>query len=248
MISEFRKTGRAARSIPRPLGRGGRAQFDFDLDNNIKTEEITVSITEDHKLREKTGIIYTTYPELSTFSFKDWGGFSVIGFLGEKYFAAYDDNSYLRSESDQWDLMKYEMLSKVLIDSNNEAVLTEGKTLRLAEGYGLTITSIDIHGNRAWIELSKNGQKVEGSDSVVSPSDQNAEMKDKTYIYKKDIGRCNGIPLIAVHFKNSMDGLVTIDGVWQISETSKDISEGEKYENMKIKSVENGKIRHNLVS
>ncbi len=29
MISEFRKTGRAARSIPRPLGRGGRAQFDF---------------------------------------------------------------------------------------------------------------------------------------------------------------------------------------------------------------------------
>ena len=29
MISEFRKTWRAARSIPRPLGRGGRAQFDF---------------------------------------------------------------------------------------------------------------------------------------------------------------------------------------------------------------------------
>jgi putative transposase len=29
MISEFRKTGRAARSIPRPLGRGGRAQFDI---------------------------------------------------------------------------------------------------------------------------------------------------------------------------------------------------------------------------
>ena len=29
MISEFRKTGRAARSIPRPLGRGGRAQFDL---------------------------------------------------------------------------------------------------------------------------------------------------------------------------------------------------------------------------
>jgi len=28
MISEFRKTGRAARSIPRPLGRGGRTQFD----------------------------------------------------------------------------------------------------------------------------------------------------------------------------------------------------------------------------
>ncbi len=30
MISEFRKTGRAARSIPRPLGRGDRAQFDFN--------------------------------------------------------------------------------------------------------------------------------------------------------------------------------------------------------------------------
>jgi len=29
MISEFRKTERAARSIPRPLGRGGRAPFDF---------------------------------------------------------------------------------------------------------------------------------------------------------------------------------------------------------------------------
>jgi hypothetical protein len=29
MISDFRETGRAARSIPRPLGRGGRAQFDL---------------------------------------------------------------------------------------------------------------------------------------------------------------------------------------------------------------------------
>jgi hypothetical protein len=37
MISEFRLTGRAARSIPRPLGRGGRAQFDLDNDNKIRT-------------------------------------------------------------------------------------------------------------------------------------------------------------------------------------------------------------------
>lgn len=28
--SEIRKSGRAARSIPRPLGRGGRTQFDFE--------------------------------------------------------------------------------------------------------------------------------------------------------------------------------------------------------------------------
>ena len=33
MISEFRLTGRAARSIPRPLGRGGCAQFDFQIKN-----------------------------------------------------------------------------------------------------------------------------------------------------------------------------------------------------------------------
>ena len=220
------------------------AGFYFDLDNNINTENISFSITCDHQLKEKTGIVYTTHPEHSIFSFKDWGGFSVIGFLGEKYFVAYDDDSYLRSESDQWDLMNYERLSKVLIDSDNESILMQGKTLRLAEGYGLTITSIDIDGNRAWIELSKDGQKVD--DSVVSPSDQDAEMKDKTYCYKKDIERCNGIPLIAVHFKNAFSideyDLVTIDGVWQISETSKDINEGKEYSRMKIKSVENGEI------
>jgi len=31
MISESGKPGRAARSIPHPLGWGGRAQFDFEL-------------------------------------------------------------------------------------------------------------------------------------------------------------------------------------------------------------------------
>lgn len=218
--------------------------FYFDLDNNIKTEEIYFSITEDYQLDKKNGIVYRTHPQNSIFSFKDWGNFSVIGFLGEKYFAGYSNDSYLRSKSDEWDLMKYERLSKVLIDSKNESTLMEGKTLWLGEGYKLTITSLDIHGNRAWIVLFKDGQKVD--DAVVSPSDKNAELDDKTYYYKKDIERCNGIILIAVHFKNAFNekgyNLVTIDGVWQISETSKDISEDQEYSIMKVRSIENGEI------
>lgn len=49
-----------------------------------------------------------------------------------------------------------------------------------------------------------------------------------------------------MHFKNAFNekgyNLVTIDGVWQISETSKDISEDQEYSIMKVRSIENGEI------
>ena len=47
-------------------------------------------------------------------------------------------------------------------------------------------------------------------------------MADKTYFYKKDVGGSKDLVIIAVHFKNAFRGvdsnLITIDGVWQISD------------------------------
>ena len=61
--------------------------------------------------------------------------------------------------------------------------VTSGTPLKLEEGYELAIKSIDIDGNKVYLELSKNGAVVDSK--VISPSKDNPTMSDKTYYYKK---------------------------------------------------------------
>ena len=85
----------------------------------------------------------------------------------------------------------------------------------------MSIKSIDIDGNKVYLELSKDGAVVDSK--VISPSKDAATMADKTYYYKKDIGdHQKDIVIIAAHFKNAFRGadqnLATVDGIWQVSE------------------------------
>jgi hypothetical protein len=106
----------------------------------------------------------------------------------------------------------------------------------MEEGYELAIQSIDIDGNKVYLELHKDGEVVDSK--VISPSKDGASMTDKTYYYKKDIGDSKDVVIIAAHFKNAFRGadtnLATVDGLWQLSDTPKDVSEGTEYDQLKI--------------
>jgi uncharacterized membrane protein len=51
--------------------------------------------------------------------------------------------------------------SRILIDDTQSLVVAQGTPLRLQEGYDLAIESIDIDGNKAYVELSKDGSVVD---------------------------------------------------------------------------------------
>jgi S-layer protein (TIGR01567 family) len=222
------------------------AGFYYDIDDNIGTEQITTTITEGNKLQEPNGVMYTTTAQKKAFEFEGWGYFNVIGFLASPYFAGYvqDENipaedQILFAKSDDECSLCDEQLEKILIDSDKETTLTTATPLKLEEGYELAIKSIDIDGNKVFLELTKDGQVV--SSKVISPSKDGATMLDKTFYYKKDVGDQKGLVIIAVNFKNAFRGadqdLATVAGIWQISDTATEVKTDTAYGKMRIATV-----------
>ena len=214
------------------------AGFYYDIDDNIGTESITLTVTGD-ALEKDTGVIYETAAQNKEFDFDDWGEYKTIGFLADEYFAAYNEGTHLATESTDANLMKDEQLSKVLMDDDEDMTFYSGTPLKLAEDYELAIQAIDLDGNKVYVQLMKSGAVVDSA--VVEPSKTGATLKDKTYVYKKDLGDTKKIVVIAVHFKNAFRGaevdLATIDGIWQISDAITDVSQDTEYDKMTIQSV-----------
>ena len=100
----------------------------------------------------------------------------------------------------------------VLINGSRSLTITTEMPLSLDEGYELTAQSVDIDGDKTYLELSKDGEVV--SSQVVIPANE----VDDTFIYSKP----GTSQEIRVHFKNAFRGanknLVTIDHIWQNSE------------------------------
>ncbi|HOU70471.1 MAG TPA: S-layer protein domain-containing protein [Methanothrix sp.] len=216
------------------------AGFFYDIYEDIGTERLIANINENKKL----SIEYETRVHNKKFRFEDWGSFSVIGFLGEEYFAGYMDapnttDDILFEESKEKNLFSKMQLLRILIDNDDEMTITSGTPLRLEEGYELGIKSIDIDGNKVFLELSKDGAVVDSK--VISPSKDGATMKDRTYYYKKNIGDFKDVVIIAAHFKNAFRGtdqdLATVDGLWHLSDTLTDVSKDTEYDKMKIQKV-----------
>jgi S-layer protein (TIGR01567 family) len=220
--------------------------FYYDIDDNLGTEKITMTITGD-VLDEPEGVVYETVAQEDDFDFDEWGDYMTIGFLAEVYFAAYVENeddpmaAYLADDSTDVNLMEDEQLTKVLINDDKERTITTGTPLALADGYELVIQEIDVDNNWVYVQLMKNGAVIDTD--VVEPSKDGATIEDKTYTYKKDLGNTKDIVVIAVHFKNAIhlksggQDFATIDGIWQISEDPIDIEEDTEYDKMTIQSV-----------
>lgn len=224
------------------------AGFYYDLDTDICTEQITFTLSNINEDKSSAslsgdgpyGVEYETHTAPKNFEFKPWGTYSVVGFMAEKYFAGYNPgSSLLYSGSTDNNLLSGEQLGNILMDDDTELTVTSGTPLKLEEGYELAIKSIDIDGNKVYLELSKDGSVVDSK--VISPSKDGASEADKTYYYKKDVGDSKDIVIIAIHFRNAFQGsdqnLAIIDGFWQISDTATAVKVDSEYDKMRIASV-----------
>jgi S-layer protein (TIGR01567 family) len=223
------------------------AGFYYDIKDDIGTETLSTTLT-DKKLSGDSpyGVKYVTTAQSKEFKFEDWGAFNVMGFLADRYFAGYVSNenaekNLLFKESTDENSLSSEQLQKILIDDDTEKTVTSGTPMKLEEGYELAIKSIDIDGNKVYLELSKDGSVVDSK--VISPSKTDANMADKTYYYKNPaVGDQKKLVTIAAHFKNAFRGadqnLATVDGLWQISGEATDVKADTQYDKMTITSVD----------
>jgi hypothetical protein len=67
------------------------AGFYYDIDNNIGTERLRLTITNGNVLDYDTGILYMTTAQNKKFDFDEWGEYLTIGFMADEYFAGYVD-------------------------------------------------------------------------------------------------------------------------------------------------------------
>lgn len=233
--------------------------FYYDIDKNLGAERLTfrptnvnpasATLSDQADANNLRGITYITQAQPKNFKFKPWGQFEVIGFLADRYFAAYDNTvtqgmadagvvvAFLFDRSKNRNLMTTEQLSKILIDNNTEMLINSSSPLRLMEGYEVALKYVNA--SQALVELKKDSQLVDAK--IIQPSITGATMDDKTYYYKRNIGDTSDIVTIAVHFKNSIHGpdkdSATIDGIFQISDTPTAITTDQKYGKMSIRNV-----------
>jgi S-layer protein (TIGR01567 family) len=204
--------------------------FYYDLDEDLGIETLQIDSAD-----SSADIRYSSTVQNSDFQFQDWGYYRVLGFMGQRCFAGYisSEDSWFNTlfeESDDKDLLSGGYISKILLDDDSQRVVATGEPLKLEQGYELLIKKISDRDRKISLDLLKDGQSVDSS--VLSPSQDGATMSDKTYCYKKDLGEAKGMVTLAIHFKNAYNdteaAVVTIDGLWQISDEPISLKAGEK--------------------
>ncbi|HML25083.1 MAG TPA: S-layer protein domain-containing protein, partial [Methanomethylovorans sp.] len=177
---------------------------------------------------EEDDLVYSTRPIETGFERDEWGSFQIIGFMAERYFAGYSDNTAF---ADDVSLISDGQLAKVLINDDDEKSLFTGSSLVLQEGYVLDITEVDLNGNKVFITLKKNGVQV---DSTVIASNQD-------YVYETRIGSTDDFPLIAVHldtiFRGTESNAVFVKGIFQVSDSYISVNAGDKYGRMTVDTI-----------
>ncbi|WP_406656478.1 S-layer protein domain-containing protein [Methanolobus sp. ZRKC2] len=199
--------------------------FYYDIDEGIQTETLEIESISGRTIDDDK-LVYTSKPEPVRFERSTWGSFNVIGFMAEKYFAGYPSDTF--GDSDSYNLLSSGQLSKVLIDDDGKRSLYTGQSLTLEEGYELEIEQVDKNGDRVLISLTKDGDEVD--EDVVSSRD--------SYIYKKDLGDSDDVPIIAVYFDEIFSGresnAVFVEGIFQVSDDYLELEVGDNYGDMEI--------------
>ena len=133
--------------------------FYYDLDTGEGSENMTVQLTAGSRSIAEKNLQYETKPIKTDFEYGDWGSYQVIGFMAERYFAGYTENSSFAN--DDISVISEGQLSKVLIDSDDRKSLYTGSSLILEEGYSLNIVEVDVNGDTVWVQLEKDGNVVD---------------------------------------------------------------------------------------
>ncbi|NYT02320.1 MAG: S-layer protein [Methanosarcinales archaeon] len=206
--------------------------FFYDLDDQVGTETLTITLdNQGDRTVDSGGLVYFSDVQEINFEYNDWGKFQVIGFMADKYFAGYVTSDVVDRDLS---LINENELRRVLVDSDDDQTITTGSVLTLEEGYELRIKEIDINGNKVWLGLAKDGEEIDSK--VVSPDGASTS----TYKYEVDIGG-RDTPLVMAHIENVFQGaessLVTVNGLFQISDTYASVEDGDKYGEMEVVAV-----------
>ncbi len=203
--------------------------FYYNIDEGIGTENLTVN-----KLTGSTiptdELVYESKPQPVNFEHNNWGNFTVVGFMADKYFAGYPDNA-VNGSVDRVSLLSSGILSKILTDSDDKESMSQGSALALQEGYSLSIKEVDVNGKSVWVQLEKDGSVVD--DEIVTSGNN--------FVYKTDIGKATKVPLIIVHFGTVFSGAensaVFVQGIFQISDEYTEINDGDTFGEMEVTGV-----------
>jgi S-layer protein (TIGR01567 family) len=208
--------------------------FYYSIDENVSTESLTITEGISGRSIDDEELVYSTSPALVNFEQESWGSYQVIGFMAEKYFAGYPENTFENSGS--LSILSDDILSKVLIDDDNRKSMFTGSSIALENGYSLLASEVDVNGNRVLVELYKDGQLM---DSGIVPSNGD-------YIYEADIGGAEDVPMIAVHvstvFRSRETDAVFIEGIFQISDDYVELSQGDSFGEMEISTISSSGI------
>ena len=209
--------------------------FYYDIDDDVGTEELKARFTGDKV--DDGDLRYRTEPESVEFDYSRWGSYNVVGFLAEKYFAGYNDDTDF---TDEFSVINEGELRKVLIDDDESYTVRSGATFPLKEGYELRIKEVDLDGNKVYMSITKDGEEVDSK--VIEPG---SSVTSSTFTYDDAIGS-EDVPIIAVHvqsvFRGREEDLATVEGIFQVSDKARSIEEGETYGKMEIDSVSDSGI------
>jgi len=206
--------------------------FYYDLDTDEGSETLTIEDID--RSLGKYDITYETSPISIDFEQDIWGTYEVIGFMADRYFAGYTSSTSFASDSDS--LLDEEQLSKVLLDTDKKYNIRSGTPLELEEGYDLRIAEFGSGGDAVMVALFKDGEKV--TEDIVE--------QDDTFVYEKDLGGAKNMPIIAIYFDSIFVGTETstivIEGIFQISDEYIDVSTGDDFGLMTVKTVRSSHI------
>ncbi len=211
--------------------------FYYNMDDGKGTESLEV-VSRTGTTIAADGLVYKAVPTAVSFEHGAWKTYDVVGFMAENYFAGYPSTTTFVDSTVS--MISNGQLSKVLINEDKSRAIHSGAGLILDEGYVLNIIEVDRDGNKVAVSLSKDGSEVEGISIVTA---------DDTYVYEKDLGSSDDVPIIAVHFDQIFQARETsaifVDGIFQISDQYITVKDGDTYGKMEVTSTSGSIVMKN---
>ena len=193
--------------------------FYFDDEDDVGTESLILFMSEDgiiqpgyefmmNETRVGYGFKYTTFVEPVKFEFEDWGSYDATALFGQLWFAGYGTET--SSEIGTKSMIEMKQVGQVLLDTDESYRIVGGVALTLKDGY--EVYTVDVSNDSVFIMLVRNEEVL---DRGVVPS-------NSTYVYKKDVGDVDDLPLIVLHvgsvFSDDEEQFAIIDGIFQVSD------------------------------
>ncbi|MBU4139708.1 MAG: S-layer protein, partial [Euryarchaeota archaeon] len=210
---------------------GTNLGFYYDMDHDVGKEKLTIESISGRTI-PRGKLRYSTSAEEVSFDYSQFGTYQVLGFMVDRYFAGYTAKSVISNMESKSTLGTLQ-LHKVLLDDDTKRTLSQGSTLTLKEGYVLKIKDVDIGAGTGQVLISLLKDGVEVDSDVITGSD--------SYIYTKEVGNEDELPIIAVHFDAIFRGREMTAamgrGVFQISETFTSVKPGDRFGAMEVEAV-----------